>query len=230
MLTLVYTSRNNQTCCYSRMSNNWCHSLFAALGTATRCTSETTAATSEATATALEHHLHHCSELSKLGLLSTAGRVAHTRLVFSLLYYSDLTTLEQALIVHLGFHDWVFLDEFDIGIATIMSEFAIRLPFGLAGHLVDGDGHSVNFSTVAEMLLEVVHCGWEMNILDEDGSLVGIVPWWHSTTLSTSSLILIYLNVRATRHLCLTLLVILVLVVLGISCVMMMVIAVCRHS
>jgi hypothetical protein len=80
-------------------------SLFAALGATTRSSSESTTATSETTATALEHHLHHCSKLGYLGLVSSATCVTHSRLVLSFLYYSDLTPLKQAFIVHLRLHD-----------------------------------------------------------------------------------------------------------------------------
>jgi hypothetical protein len=80
-------------------------SLFATLGAASWSTSKSTTSASEATSSALEHHLHHSSKLSYLGLVSSSASMAHARLVLSFLYNSDLTTLKQAFIVHLCLHD-----------------------------------------------------------------------------------------------------------------------------
>ena len=78
-------------------------SLFAG-SSASWGTSEATTATSKTTASS-EHHLHHRCKLCHLGLLTSSASMTHTGLVLSFLDNGDLSTLEQALIVHFRFHD-----------------------------------------------------------------------------------------------------------------------------
>jgi hypothetical protein len=79
------------------------------------------------------------------------------------------------------------------------------------------------------MFLEVVNSGWEVDVLDEDGPLIGVVTRGHRTTLRTTSLILIYRYVIATIDLLTFLMILAQFTILRISLVVM-VIAVCRHS
>jgi hypothetical protein len=150
-------------------------SLFACSSTS-GSTSKAPTATSKATS-ASEHHLHHLCKLSDLSLLASAATVSHARLVLSFLNYGDLPPLKQALIVHLGLHDRVFLNELDVSESL-----------GLPCHLVHGDSHSIDFSAVAEMLFEIVQCRAEVHVLHKNRSLIRIVSW----SPRGASLILIY--------------------------------------
>ena len=71
-----------------------------------------------------------------------------------------------------------------------------------------------------------------MDVLDEDGPLIGVVTRGHRTTLRTTSLILIYRYVIATIDLLTFLMILAQFTILGISLVVMVIyeIAVCRHS
>lgn len=92
--------------------------------------------------------------------------------------------------MHLSVLHRLLLLELDVSI-SISIKWSEGLPFRFIDELIDGDGHTGDFTTVTKVLLQVLHGRAKVNILDKNGSLVRVVNGGRDCTCGTSCFILI---------------------------------------
>jgi len=92
-----------------------------------------------------------------------------------------------------GFHNRFFLCKLDVSISLVFIIKYFCLPFCFSGHFVDRYSDTKNLTAIKEVLFQIFPCRAKMNILNENGALIGVISLntWYRTRL-TSSLVLIY--------------------------------------